>query len=121
MRRTSRSRRSRSNSNKRAVRVLVADDHVDSADTIATSLETAGHTTRIAYSAEQAEELALGFEPDVVLLDVLSDGQSGYDLAVTLRSHESLRRCRLAAPTSHVGEAPRASKRERRLPSSTVT
>jgi len=87
--------------------VLVVDDYVDSADMVAMMLEAAGHTTCVAYTAEQALELAPSFEPDVALLDVSIGGRSGYEIGEAFRSHASLRSCRLVALTGHVDEAAR--------------
>ena len=92
---------------RQAVRVLVVDDDVDSADVMAVMLETRGHTTCVAYSAEQALELAPSFEPDVALLDVSLGACSGYELAEAFRSHVSLRSCRFVALTGHADEATR--------------
>ena len=97
----------RSSTVRKSVRVLVVDDHVDSADIIATMLDARGHITCVAYNAEQALELALSFEPDVALLDLSLGGHSGYDLAEAFRSHISLRGCRFVAVTGHAEEIAR--------------
>ena len=86
---------------------LVVDDHVDSADIIAITLDARGHTTCVAYTAEQALELALSFEPDVALLDLSLGGHSGYDPAEAFRSRASLRGCRFVAVTGHAEEIAR--------------
>ena len=88
-------------------RVLVVDDDVDSADITALLLENAGHATCVAYSAQQALHLALGFEPDVAVLDLSLGVVGGYELAEAFRVHESLRGCRFVAVTGHVQEAAR--------------
>ena len=62
-------------------RVLVVDDNLDSADSLALLLELEGHTVRAVYSAADALEQVGTFEPDVVLLDIGLPGMNGYDVA----------------------------------------
>jgi two-component system CheB/CheR fusion protein len=51
-------------------RVLVVDDNVDSADSLATLMYLSGHETRIAYDGEEALAAAEEFRPEVILLDI---------------------------------------------------
>jgi CheY-like chemotaxis protein len=51
------------------LRVLVADDNQDAADTCAALLEISGHHVQTAYSGRQALELAESFRPHAMLLD----------------------------------------------------
>ncbi|HEX9808087.1 MAG TPA: response regulator, partial [Alphaproteobacteria bacterium] len=51
-------------------RVLVVDDNVDSADSLATLMHLSGHETRIAYDGEDALAAAEEFRPEVILLDI---------------------------------------------------
>jgi PAS domain S-box-containing protein len=54
----------------RARRVLVVDDNVDAADTLASMLSSLGHTTRIAYDGSRALAEVSTFRPEVLLLDL---------------------------------------------------
>src|SRR6185295_4082307 len=54
----------------RKFRVLVVDDNVDSADSIATLLRLYGHDVVTAYDGFSAIDLAEARRPDFVLLDI---------------------------------------------------
>jgi CheY-like chemotaxis protein len=69
-----------------ALRILVVDDHQDSADTLALLLGSMGHEAITAYDGARALALAAGFKPHVVLLDIAMPGLDGYEVALRLRS-----------------------------------
>ena len=50
--------------------ILVVDDNVDAADTLALLLETLGATVRVAYSGREALDSLATFDADTVLLDI---------------------------------------------------
>jgi len=89
-------------------RVLIVDDHIDSAELLAEVLEAQGHETRMAHDAESAERVALEFSPQVAILDIRLPDVNGYDLALRLSAHESLAECRLLALTGLTEHADRA-------------
>ena len=66
-------------------RVLVADDVKDSADALASLLESKGHEVRIAYDGEAAVEAAREFRPDVIVLDIGMPTLNGYEAARRIR------------------------------------
>ncbi|MBB5606796.1 MULTISPECIES: PAS domain S-box protein [unclassified Janthinobacterium] len=66
-------------------RVLVVDDNIDAAETLAAVLDMMGHATQVAHDGLQALAVAPQFAPDVVFLDIGLPGMSGYDVARTLR------------------------------------
>lgn len=66
-------------------RVLVADDVKDSADALASLLESKGHEVRIAYDGEAAVEAAREFHPDVIVLDIGMPTLNGYEAARRIR------------------------------------
>ena len=68
------------------VRILVVDDNVDAADTLAMLLDLSGYATRVAYSPQAALEAVDGFRPQVAILDIGLPGMSGYELAAAMRS-----------------------------------
>ena len=76
----------RSNGCKRPCRVLVVEDHVDSATMLATFLSFEGYLVRVAYNADMALEIAREFQPEVCLCDIGLPKTSGYELARLLRS-----------------------------------
>lgn len=67
------------------LRVLVVDDNVDAAETIADLLQTTGHEVRVCHTGPSAIELTAEFRPDVVLLDIGLPQMDGYEVARTLR------------------------------------
>ncbi len=68
------------------LRVLVADDNVDAADSLAQIIVLAGHHASVANDGLQALALARETRPDVALLDIGMPGLSGYDVAAALRN-----------------------------------
>ena len=68
------------------LRVLVVDDHVDVADTLADLLARLGFETRIAYDGTTAVIAATEFHPDVVVLDLRLPDMSGDDVCRALRA-----------------------------------
>jgi CheY-like chemotaxis protein len=67
------------------LRVLIADDSTDIADTVAMLLEDLGHETRVAYDGEQALAMAAEWTPDVALLDLGMPKINGYELGRRIR------------------------------------
>ena len=65
--------------------MLVVDDDVDIACTIADGLELAGYRTYVAHDAFSALKLTEGFAPDVALLDIGLPDIDGIELAARLR------------------------------------
>lgn len=80
-------------------RILVVDDNVDSAETLAMLLSLEGHTTQTAHHGRMALEVAEQFEPDAVFLDIGLPGMSGYEVARKLRCHPKLQNATLIALT----------------------
>lgn len=67
------------------VRILVVDDNVDAADTLAILLESWGHAVCTVYSGQAALEAAPSFAPDLVLVDIGMPGIDGYTTCRRLR------------------------------------
>jgi PAS domain S-box-containing protein len=66
-------------------RVLVADDSVDSAESLALLLTLQGYEVRTAHEGGEALKVASQFSPDVVLLDIGMPVMNGYDVAMKIR------------------------------------
>lgn len=64
-----------------ARRVLVVDDNVDAANSVAELLRSWGHEVALAYDGFAALEIARTFSPNVALLDIGLPNMSGHDLA----------------------------------------
>jgi signal transduction histidine kinase len=66
-------------------RILVADDNVDFATSLANILESLGHETVIAHDGEEAVRLAHEHAPDAAFLDIGMPRLNGYEVATALR------------------------------------
>ena len=80
-------------------RVLVVDDNVDAATSLAEFLRLEGHQTEAVYSAQGALEAVTNFSPDVVLLDIGLPDMDGYEVAKRIRAGGSA--ARLVALTGY--------------------
>jgi PAS domain S-box-containing protein len=80
-------------------RVLVVDDNVDAAESLAVLLRLGGHDTRIAYDGPAALKLAEAEPPEVAFLDIGMPGMDGYELARRFREHPDLKSVVLIALT----------------------
>ena len=89
-------------------RVLVVDDNIDAADTLAALLDMMGHATHVVHDGAQALAAAPEFLPDVVFLDIGLPGMSGYDVARALRQTPSGARAVLIALTGWGAENDRS-------------
>jgi len=69
-------------------RILVVDDNVDSADSLARFLEMLGHEVRTAYDGEGGIEAAKTFRPSVVLCDIGMPRVNGHNVARCLRAEK---------------------------------
>jgi signal transduction histidine kinase len=67
------------------LRVLVVDDHRDTADSLAFVLHNIGHTARTAYDAASAIRACDEFSPEVIFQDVLLPGTDGVEIARQIR------------------------------------
>ena len=77
-----------SNGAKARLRVLVADDNHDAADTLAAMLRIMGHEVRTAYDGQQAVDAASAYQPDVAVLDIGMPRLNGYDAARSIRARQ---------------------------------
>jgi PAS domain S-box-containing protein len=70
------------------LRILVADDNRDSADTCRMLLESYGHAVHVAYTGQEALDSANRFRPEVALLDIGMPTLNGYQVARRIRDLE---------------------------------
>jgi PAS domain S-box-containing protein len=68
------------------IQILIVDDNVDAADSLAQFLNLAGYQTRVAYDGRTAVEIAEIIEPAVVLLDLGLPYLDGHEVARRLRA-----------------------------------
>ncbi|MDC0740099.1 hybrid sensor histidine kinase/response regulator [Polyangium mundeleinium] len=72
-------------------RVLVVDDNIDAAETMAALLETLGHEVSVAHDGEAALEAVSNGHPEIVLLDIGLPRMDGYEVCKRLRDDGTLR------------------------------
>lgn len=72
----------------RSRRILVVDDNVDAAETLAELLELWGHDVCAVHDGAAALEAVGEYGPEVVLLDIGLPGMDGYEVARRLREGE---------------------------------
>ncbi len=81
--------------------VLVVDDDVDAADSLALLLQMSGYEAYVAYSGTTALQMAVEHRPETVILDLSLPEMDGYELGRRLRQHPQLAAVRLIALTGH--------------------
>jgi PAS domain S-box-containing protein len=67
-------------------KILIVDDNVDAAATIAKLLTVWGHDVQVVFDGNAAIEAVRTFRPELLLLDIGLPGMSGYDVARQIRS-----------------------------------
>jgi PAS domain S-box-containing protein len=82
-------------------RVLVVDDNLDSAESLALLLGIHGHQVSLAYNGPEALEVARSFRPEVVVLDIGLPGMDGYEVARHLRGERQTENVMLIALTGY--------------------
>lgn len=93
------------------LRVLVVDDNADIANSEAMLIESCGYDVRLAYDALSALEIAAGYRPGLILLDIGLPDMDGYELARQLRSLSGLEAVCLAAVSGYGSEADRRASK----------
>jgi CheY-like chemotaxis protein len=69
-------------------RVLVVEDNVDSAETLAELITLWGHEVQLAHDGATAMTVAREFRPHVILLDIGLPDMDGYAVADRLRAEK---------------------------------
>jgi len=68
------------------LRVLIAEDDHDTADSLKMLLVGLGYEVHVSYDGESAVPAALALKPHVILMDIGLPGMSGYDAARRIRA-----------------------------------
>jgi CheY-like chemotaxis protein len=71
--------------------ILVVDDSETNRDLLARALERQGHTVALAETGQQALEMLEAQPCDLVLLDIMMPGMSGYQVLQRLKGHPTWR------------------------------
>ena len=67
-------------------KVLIAEDDLEIADMLRTTLATEGYQVTLTHDGEEALKSALADKPDVVILDVMMPHMNGWEVCKNLRS-----------------------------------
>jgi DNA-binding response OmpR family regulator len=80
-------------------RVLVVDDNIEAADTLAAALHYHGYDVRVCYDGHEGLAAASEYEPDVAIWDITMPRLDGFAAAKLLREQANGRRILLVALT----------------------
>jgi CheY-like chemotaxis protein len=69
--------------------ILVVDDTVDAAESLALLFDTLGHETHTAFDGEQALAAAKKYAPHIIFLDLDMPVRDGYEAARSIRRSRS--------------------------------
>lgn len=94
-----------------SLRVLVVDDNVDAAQSLALLLQLSRHEVHTAHDGPTALEAASAFRPNVVLLDIGLPKLDGYAVARTLRQQPVHKHVVLVAMTGYGQDSDRQNSR----------
>jgi twitching motility two-component system response regulator PilH len=89
-------------------KILIVDDSPTQLFSLRQIVERAGHQTLTAESGEKAIELATDENPEVILMDIVMPGMSGYQAKRKLSKTDATRHIPVIFVTSKDGEADRA-------------
>ena len=84
-----------------ALRILIVDDNMDAADTLAMMLQLDGHQVQAVYSGAAGLERLETFDAEAVLLDIGLPGMDGYEVVRRMRRVARGRPLRLIALTGY--------------------
>lgn len=73
-------------------KILVVDDNVAIVEVLTHFLEAQGFITRGAYRGDDGLAAAAEFIPDLILLDVLMPGMTGYEACASLKQDDKLKK-----------------------------
>ncbi len=93
-------------------RILLADDNVDFANSLAALLASRGHDVRVAHDGAEALATAARFNPDFAFLDIGMPKVHGYEVARRMRELPGTAECVLVALTGWGQEDDRRRARE---------
>ena len=85
----------------RPLKVLVVEDNIDAAESLATLLRLWNHDVSVVHDGRSALEAAREQQPEVVLLDIGLPGLDGYQVARRLRDEIGLDHALLVAMTGY--------------------
>jgi DNA-binding response OmpR family regulator len=85
--------------------ILIVEDEPGVVVAIQFLMEQLGYTVRVAEKGEQALELIFKYKPDLVLLDIMLPGMSGWEVCERTRLNPDCRCVKIAFLTARGDEA----------------
>lgn len=104
--------RTESSAKQQSRRILVADDNLDAAASLAVLLKMMGHDAQTANNGIEAVEIAQSFRPHLMLLDIGMPKLNGYDACRQIRANEWSKGTLLVALTGWGQESDRAKAKD---------
>lgn len=92
-------------------RVLVVEDNIDSARTLASLVHEMGHKVEYAINGYAAIAAAKSFRPQIAILDLGLPGMSGFEVCRQLKSSEETRAIRILVLSAYGESEHRARSR----------
>lgn len=89
-------------------KILIVDDSPAQLQNLCKIVEQGGHQIMTAESGEAAIELAADERPELILMDIVMPGMSGYQTTRKLNRNESTRHIPVILVSTKDGEADRA-------------
>ncbi len=83
----------------KTLRVLIVDDNRDGADALGLLVEALGNQVHVTYGGNQALDVAMAFQPDLMLIDLVMPDIDGCDLATQLRHIPAFKQTKMVAIT----------------------
>jgi len=84
------------------LRILIVEDSLDAAQSLALLIRSySSHIVDIAFSGEEALQIAKTFQPDVILLDIGLPKMNGFQVAEQLRQRPETANIVIIAITGH--------------------
>lgn len=93
------------------LRLLIADDNRDAAESLALLMELDGHTVHTACDGHDALAMARSLQPDVAILDIGMPGMDGNTVARSIREAMPEQRMLIVAVTGRAHDDDRARSR----------
>ncbi len=97
---------------KQILRILVADDNRDAADSLSMLLQLLGHSTRSASDGASALEVARELAPQLIYVDIAMPGMRGYEVCERIRKLAGLQEVVCIALTGFGSDEDRARSQE---------
>lgn len=94
------------------IRILVVDDNLDSARSMALLLEISGYEVQLAHDGDAAIDVAIATRPHAVILDIGLPGRDGYAVARALRQDPVCRHALIVGVSGYGQAEDRSRSRE---------